>query len=172
MTNGYFLPAETFIENLKRAAKTEKKRSTEQHNYAFYLDKIASLAGFPQWALLHKKVNDMLSVDPQYNALRKKINSGITKIFPNAAQDYVTHDLKTFFKNTFEKGSEFHIDFSTSRDNYSHQIINVREAIEESYKGVYPESLLEEAIEILENEGPWIFDDEYIADYAILDSGN
>ncbi|MDY0211782.1 MAG: hypothetical protein RBR06_02110 [Desulfuromonadaceae bacterium] len=163
----YVLPPETFIKNLKRAAKLEK-RITKQRSHTFYLDQIASLTGFASWSLLHKKLDGMFFGDPQYNKLRNKINSGIARVLPHTAKDYVIHDLTTYLNNTFERGAYP----PATETKCSYQKINVRDEIEEYYKGVYPDNLLQEAIEILEKMDSWSYDDDLIFDYDILDSGN
>lgn len=156
--NPYFLTNESFIANLKRAAK-EEKRATNQHKHSFYLDKIAFTSGYQKWALLHKTLIDTSCVSPKFREIRKTINSRLIKAIPNASQSYIVHDLRCFLKGNYEKLAEFSVPNSSSDNGYSHQSIDLNETIIEVYSEIYPASMLQVAIETLKNEGPWCVDD-------------
>ncbi len=65
-----------FIENLRRAAKDEK-RASGSNPYMFYLNRIASGAGFQNWNLLDKKLKNIRP--DKFIELRNIVNSGIAK---------------------------------------------------------------------------------------------
>lgn len=162
----YILDSQTFIDNLKRAAKKEK-RAVGVRSHSYYLDRIASVSGFQSWALLHKKIDNFYGFQMEFAKIRQAINTRIAKTLPHAAQDYVIQDLRAYLKSLCIEYSDYYQPHP-SRDN----LIDVREAILTAYAKVYPELLLQNAINELEKKGPWIEDDEMIVEYDILDSGN
>ncbi len=159
----YFLDSDSFIDNMKRAAKYEK-RASNQNTHTFYLDKIAQTAGFHGWALLQRKLKHMYT--PEFEQLVNGVNSGIAKALPNTAQKYVINDLRGFLKSSFETLAEFSVPDPNSGNGYSHPSIDLRSEVMDAYGSIYPAPLLDVAINELEKEGPWCIDDaELILDF-------
>lgn len=161
MIVSYLLTTESFITNLKRAAKTEK-RALNQHTHTFYLDKIASVSGFENWALLHNTLNDIGFVSQKSQRIRKTINSRLVKAVPHAAQGYVINDIRGYLNVNFEKLAEFSREDPHSENGFSHPSIDLNREIITSFNEIYPECLIQTAINILEKEGPWCLDDSEI----------
>ncbi|PKH04422.1 hypothetical protein CXF72_01385 [Psychromonas sp. MB-3u-54] len=165
-----YLTPESFITNLKRAAKIEK-RAQNQHNHTFFLDKIASVSGYKNWALLHKNLDKVRFGGPQFREIRKIVNSRLVKAVPNAIQEYVISDLRSYLKGNFEKLAEFSMPDSSSTNGFSHPSIDLTASITENFSDIYPESLLQVAIDVLEKEGPWCMDDGdiYFEEFGLSD---
>ena len=150
--NTHFQYKHAFIENLKRTAKIEHK-AVESGILASCQDKIARIAGLPNWSLLHKKLQVLDPLSKEYGEIRHRINSGINKAMPNAGRCYVLMDTRDYMHSKYL--NQHKVDFVDQT-----AIVDVKSEIISAFGRIYPEEILQIAIDFLEKESPWYHDNE------------
>lgn len=155
-----FIPRQDFINNLKEAAKAEKRSSSSAMPLNFYLDRVAGSAGFQSWGRFHNKLQTASSVE--FDNIHHTVGRNIGRALPNAAPKYVEKDVIGTIKCEFERCEDFSSpDFD--RDNgYSHPSVPIEEEVRLLFSDVYTEALLVRAIAKLKELGPWCEDDSEI----------
>lgn len=150
--NTHFQYKHAFIENLKRTAKTEHK-AVGSGILASYQAKIARISGFQDWSLLVKKLQILDPLSKEYGDIRHRINSGITKAMPTAGRCYVLMDTRDYMHSKYLK--QHKVDFADPAS-----IVDVRSEIINAFGNIYPEEILQIAIDFLEKESPWYHDND------------
>jgi len=151
-----------FIENLKRAAKSEKKAAHSSKKLSFYHNEIARLSGFESWTFLLKHLQEhfgTIHVDPDTTHIRDKVNKAILKALPLTRQEYVTRDVRAFVISNFEKVKTFSAPNKNTENGYTHPTVMIKNDVVEHFQAIYPAHMLEAAINAIEEEGPWCIDD-------------
>ncbi|MBY6220019.1 hypothetical protein [Marinobacter nauticus] len=155
-----YIPRQSFIDNLKYAAKAEKRSSSSIRPLNFYFDRVASLAGFQSWARLHNKLQTASSVE--FDNIHHAVGRSIGRALPNAAKKYVERDVIAIFKSEFEMCEDFSNPNAASDNGYSHPSVPIEEEVRNRFSDVYDEALLVHAIARLKEFGPWCEDDSEI----------
>ncbi|AZR42993.1 hypothetical protein [Marinobacter salarius] len=155
----YYLSSEHFLNNLKRAAKAEK-RSDAGEPLASYQDRIARTAGFQSWALFRNSLrkDGLKGMEER----RLQLAQGLHRALPHTAHEYAIRDIEAFFRSNYEKCEDFSTPSNETENGYSHPSITVSEVVREVFTGVYPEKYLIQAIARIEERGPWCEDDSDI----------
>lgn len=154
----HFISPSFFLDNLKRAAKREKKLASKKELHSFYLDEVARLARFQNWESFNKKVQS--GNFPELEALRLQINHRIATALPNAAQDYITADLRGYLDSNFERLEEYSVPNPASANGYSHPTADIASELETAFEKTYPRNLLQESIKTLNQERKWCSGDD------------
>lgn len=147
--NTHFQYKHAFIENLKRTAKIEHK-AVGSGILASYQAKIARISGFQDWSLLVKKLQILDPLSKEYGDIRHRINSGITKAMPTAGRCYVLMDTQDYMRSMYLRRHEVELPDPAST-------VDVRSEIIRAFGKVYPEDILQIAIDFLEKEPPWYY---------------
>ncbi|EON93166.1 hypothetical protein MARLIPOL_04000 [Marinobacter lipolyticus SM19] len=155
-----FISRQSFINNLKSAAKAEKRCSQASKALSWYLDKAARSAGFQSWGWLHRKLQVASSIE--FDHIHATIGRNIGRTFPNAAAKYVEKDVIGCIKSQFERCEEFSAPVSGSQNGYSHPSVSIEKEVKSLFSGIYPEILLSSAIDRLKDLGPWCEDDSEV----------
>ena len=155
-----YIPRQYFINNLKKAAKAEKRSSSSAMPLNFYLDKVARSAGFQYWGRFHNKLQTASSVE--FDTIHDTVGRNIGSALPNAAQKYVEQDVIACIKCDFERCEEFSRPDAASDNGYSHPSVSIEEEVRTLFSEVYDEGFLIEAISKLKDLGPWCEDDSEI----------
>lgn len=155
-----YIPRQDFINNLKKAAKDEKRSSSISKPLNFYLDKVARSAGFQSWGRLSNKLQTASSVE--FDTIHDSVGRNIGNALPSAAQMYVDRDVIGIIKYVFERCEDVSRPDWASENGYSHPSVPIEEEVRAMFSGVYDEALLVHAIAKLEELGPWCEDDSEI----------
>lgn len=155
-----FISRQNFIDNLKAAAKAEKRFSTDRKPLNWYLDTVARSAGFQSWGRLHSKLQVASSIE--FDTIYSAIGRNIGRSLPHAASKYVEKDVIGCIKSQFERCEEFSSPDSTSGSGYSHPSVLIEKEAASLFSDIYSETLLRQAIGRLKDLGPWCEDDTEI----------
>ncbi|NOQ93164.1 MAG: hypothetical protein GQ547_00845 [Methylophaga sp.] len=161
-----------FLENIKRAAKDERKISN-LGNHSDYLNSIAKNSGYQHWPLLQRKMqeSDFISMEHQH-----KINKSLVNLLPNSIEKYITVELRQFLNSNFEPLESYSMPNSESSNGYSHPSIDINVEINATYENTFPKALLDNAITVLQNkyagwcedDGEIMFENDYPASFSGL----
>lgn len=155
-----FIPRQDFINNLKKAAKEEKRSSSSSRPLNYYLDRVARSAGFQSWGRLHNKLQTASSVE--FDTIHDSVGRNIGNALPSAAYMYVDRDVIGIIKYVFERCDDFSRPNAASDNGYSHPSVPIEDEVRAMFSGVYDEAFLVHAIAKLEELGPWCEDDSEI----------
>jgi len=152
----YLLFSNTFLKNIKKAAKSEKK--TGHGKQTENLNLIAMHAGFQAWNNLTKHIEraGIIPLD-----IYEKVFKAVLITCPNTADVFVLSEFRAYLNSNFERLAEYSMPNPHSQNGYSHPSIDVKNALEAAYSKILNQEQLHHAIgKLMSDEDGWCLGDE------------
>ena len=147
------------LDALKRAAKDGKKANPASKPLSWYQDQIAVAFGYGNWSTLHKHLMGMSNA--HFDKLKAKMLAhpqvgpflqSIPKVFD---KDAAYEEMRAWVKARFTPLIDFAYYDSESPNGFAWPDVDLREELQDHFGGTYPDSLIEEVADDLEQHGPW-----------------
>ena len=162
MNSNVNIPADRadFIAKLKRVAKAAKRLRYPNAQLSELHDKIAKVAGYNNWSVLHRDILRM----PQKRfeeleaALSQRLEQEVSlnKRAREFDRQAAIEEMETWVKANFTPLVEFAFRDSESETGYAWPDEEINYALQEEFSDRYPDDLIEEVATDLEIDyGPW-----------------
>lgn len=166
MNSNVNIPADRadFIAKLKRAAKAAKKLRYPDAQLSELHDKIAMVAGYNNWSLLHRDILRMPQkrFEELVASLSQRLEHEVSlnKRARSFDKDAAIKEMKAWVRGNYTPLLDFAFRDPESETGYAWPDEDINYALQEEFSDRFPEDLIEKVATDLEvNYGPWGIED-------------